>query len=87
MTERLLDNILLQKAFVRKAREVFAQFSVEQSQKYEYVKDVILHGYPLNSEAYQQKFRNIQRNNNQTFVELVISKLSSCLTTGVIQRK
>ena len=62
-------TILLQKAFVGKAREIFAQLSVEQSQKYEYVKDVVLRGYQLNVEAYRQKFRNCQRDINQTFVE------------------
>ena len=60
---------LLQKAFVGKAREIFAQLSVEQSQKYEYVKDVVLRGYQLNPEAYRQKFRNCQREISQTFVE------------------
>ena len=62
-------TILLQKAFVGKAREIFAQWSVEQSQKYEYVKDVVLRGYQLNPEAYRQKFRNCQRDINQTFVK------------------
>ena len=62
-------TILLQKAFVGKARELFAQLLVEQSQKYEYVKDVVLRGYQLNPEAYRQKFRNCQRDNSQTFVE------------------
>ena len=62
-------TMLLQKAFVGKAREIFAQLSVEQSQKYEYVKDVVLRGYQLNPEAYRQKFRNCQRDNSQTFVE------------------
>ena len=57
-------TILLQKAFVGKAREIFAQLSVEQSQKYEYVKDVVLRGYQLNPEAYRQKFRNCQRDNS-----------------------
>ena len=42
---------------------------VEQSQKYEYVKDVVLRGYQLNPETYRQKFRNCQRDNSQTFVE------------------
>ena len=62
-------TILLQKAFVGKAREIFAQLSVEQSQKYEYVKDVVLRGYQLNPEACRQKFRNCQRDISQTFVE------------------
>ena len=62
-------TILLQKAFVGKAREIFAQLSVEQSQKYEYVKDVVLRGYQSNPEAYRQKFRNRQRDISQTFVE------------------
>ena len=62
-------TILLQKAFIGKAREIFAQLSVEQSQKYEYVKDVVLRDYQLNPEAYRQKFRNCQRDNSQTFVE------------------
>ena len=62
-------TILLQKAIDGKAREIFAQLSVEQSQKYEYVKDVVLRGYQLNPEAYCQKFRNCQRDISQTFVE------------------
>ena len=62
-------TILLQKAFVGKAREIFAQLSVEQSQKYKYVKDVVLRGYQSNPEAYRQKFRNCQRDISQTFVE------------------
>ena len=62
-------TILLQKAFVGKAREIFAQLSVEQSQKYEYVKDVVLRGYQLSPKAYRQKFRNCQRDISQTFVE------------------
>ena len=62
-------TILLQEAFVGKAREIFAQLSVEQSQKYEYVKDVVLRGYQLNPEAYRQKFRNCQRDISQTFIE------------------
>ena len=62
-------TILLQKAFVGKAREIFAQLSVKQSQKYEYVKDVVLRGYQLNPEAYRQKFQNCQRDISQTFVE------------------
>ena len=62
-------TILLQKAFVGQAREIFAQLSVEQSQKYEYVKDAVLRGYQLNPEAYRQKFRNCQRDISQTFVE------------------
>ena len=62
-------TILLQKAFVGKAREIYAQLSVEQSQKYKYVRDVVLRGYQLNPEAYRQKFRNCQRDNSETFVE------------------
>ena len=62
-------TILLQKAFVGKAQEIFAQLSVEQSQKYKYVKDVVLRGYQLNPEACRQKFRNCQRDISQTFVE------------------
>ena len=41
-------TILLQKACVGKAREIFAQLSVGQSQRYEYFKDVVLRGYQLN---------------------------------------
>ena len=54
-------TILLQKAFVGKAREIFAQLSVEQSQKYEYVKDVVLRGYQLNPEAYRQKIPKLSK--------------------------
>ncbi len=67
-------TILLQKAFVGKAREIFSQLSVEQSQDYDYVKDVILCAYQLNPEAYRQKFRSSQKANNQTYVEFARKK-------------
>ena len=80
-------TILLQKAFVGKAREIFVQLSVELSQKYEYVKDIVFRGYQLNPEGYRHEFRNYQRNNSQTFVEFARGKEQSFDCWTVIRRK
>ena len=60
---------LLQKVLTGRAREIFTHLSAEQSNDYDYVKDLILRSYQLNPEAYRQQFRNCQKEVNQTYVE------------------
>ena len=78
--------LLLQSVFVGKAREIYSQLSVVQASDYDYVKELILKGYELVPEAYRQRFRNCQKESNQTYVEFARKK-SNCLIAGVIQRK
>ena len=66
--------MLLQSVFVGKAREIYSQLSVTQASDYDLVKDLILKGYELVPEAYRQKFRNCQKETNQTYVEFARSK-------------
>ena len=66
--------MLLQSVFVGKAREIYSQLSVAQASDYDLVKDLILKGYELVPEAYRQKFRNCQKETNQTYVEFARTK-------------
>ena len=59
---------------IGKAREIYIQLGVEQSHHYETVKELILKGYELVSEAYRQKFRNCKKDSNQTHVEFARNK-------------
>ena len=67
-------TLLLQSVLIGKAREIYTQLAVEQSHHYETVKELILKGYELVPEAYRQKFRNCNKNSNQTHVEFARSK-------------
>ena len=67
-------TLLLQSVLIGKAREIYIQLSVEQSQHYQTVKELILKGYELVPEAYRQKFRNCKKDSNQTHVEFARSK-------------
>ena len=60
---------LLQKVLTGRAREIFTHLSAEQSNDYDYVKDLILRSYQLNAEAYRQQFRNCRKDVDQTYVE------------------
>ena len=66
--------LLLQSVFVGKAREIHSQLSVVQASDYDYVKELILKGYELVPEAYRQRFRNCQKESNQTYVEFARKK-------------
>ena len=66
--------LLLQSVFVCKAREIYSQLSVVQASDYDYVKELILKGYELVPEAYRQRFRNCQKESNQTYVEFARKK-------------
>ena len=67
-------TLLLQSVLIGKAREIYIQLGVEQSQHYETVKELILKGYELVPEAYRQKFRNCKKDSNQTHVEFARNK-------------
>ena len=59
---------------IGKALEIYTQLGVEQSHHYDTVKELILKGYELVTEAYRQKFRNCKKDSNQTHVEFARSK-------------
>ena len=61
--------LLLQSVFVGEARDIYSQLSVVQASDYDNVKELILKGYELVPEAYRQRFRNCQKESNQTYVE------------------
>ena len=65
---------MLQSVFVGKAREIYSQLSVVQASDYDNVKELILKGYELVPEAYRQRFRNCQKESNQTYVEFARKK-------------
>ena len=65
---------LLQSVLIGKARDIFAELSIEQSSDYNIVKDLILKAYELVPEAYRQKFRNTQKGSSQTYVEFARTK-------------
>ena len=67
-------TLLLQSVLIGKAREIYIQLGVEQSHHYETVKELILKGYELVPEAYRQKFRNCEKDSNQTHVEFARNK-------------
>ena len=67
-------SILLQCKLVGKAREVCAALPFDQSFKYDVVKETILRAYQLVPEAYRQRFRSLQKSDNQTHVEFVREK-------------
>ena len=67
-------TLLLQSVLIGRAREIYIQLGVEQSQHYETVKELILKGYELVPEAYRQKFRNCKKDSNQTHVEFARNK-------------
>ena len=59
---------------VGKAREIYTPLSVEQTARYDNVKELVLKAYELVSEAYHQKFRNCENLRYQTYVEFAASK-------------
>ncbi|KAL2096412.1 hypothetical protein ACEWY4_008560 [Coilia grayii] len=66
--------LMLQSVFSGKAQEVFSALSSDQATQYDVVKTTILHAYELVPEAYRQKFRNLKKPDQQTFVEFAREK-------------
>ena len=67
-------TLLLQSVVIGKAREIYAQLSLEQSSDYDTVKEFILKAYELVPEAYRQKFRDCRKEHDQTHVEFARTK-------------
>uniref|UniRef100_A0A8C5DT92 Gypsy retrotransposon integrase-like protein 1 n=1 Tax=Gouania willdenowi TaxID=441366 RepID=A0A8C5DT92_GOUWI len=67
-------SLLLQCKLVGKAQDVCASLSIEQSLDYETLKKAVLCAYELVPEAYRQRFRNREKNTNQTYVEFCREK-------------
>ena len=66
--------MLLQSVVTGKAREIYTQLSVQQASNYDFVKQLILKGYELVSEAYRQRFHNCEKESKQTYVEFARTK-------------
>ena len=67
-------TMLLQSVLTGKARDVYSELSAELSGEYDTVKELILKGYELVPEAYRQKFRNLDKNINKTYVQFAQEK-------------
>ena len=67
-------SILIQGSITGKARSVSSALNAEQLTDYRTVKAVILSAYELLPDAYRKKFRNLKRNQGQTYVEFARSQ-------------
>ncbi|KAJ8356937.1 hypothetical protein SKAU_G00197310 [Synaphobranchus kaupii] len=66
--------LLLQCKLFGKAQEVVSALSLEDSLKYDCVKNAVLRAYELVPEAYRQKFRHHKKSTNKTYVEFAREK-------------
>ena len=66
--------MLLQSSLIGIAREIYTQLTVSQASDYDSVKQLILKGYELVSEAYRKKFRNCEKETNKTYEEFARTK-------------
>ena len=60
---------LLQSRLIGKAQKVYVSLKDDISSDYASVKEIVLKSYKLVPEAYRQKFRDLKKYPNQTFVE------------------
>lgn len=67
---------LLQCKPVGRAQEVCSALTLEQSLDYDVMKNAVLRAYELVPVAYRQKFRNLVKTPNQTFVEFARDKVN-----------
>ena len=65
---------LVQCKFVGKAQKVYVTLSEEVSRDYDQVKSLILKSYELIPEAYRQKFRELRKLPQQSYVEFALLK-------------
>ncbi|XP_068213735.1 serologically defined colon cancer antigen 8-like [Palaemon carinicauda] len=70
---------LVQCRLISKAQKVYAALSEETSAEYEQVREIILKAYELVPEAFRQRFRNLRKLYNCTFVEFAREKVSAFL--------
>ena len=67
-------TIMLQTVLTGKAAEVFLSLTSDQQKDYQTVKDVILRSYAMVPEQYRKSFRELKRQQGQTYVEFVREK-------------
>lgn len=67
-------GLLLQCNLTGKAQQVCSALPVEKCLDYNVVKAAILRAYELVPEAYRQRYRNLTKTVNQTFVEFAQEK-------------
>ena len=79
-------TLLLQSVVIGEARKIYTPLSLEQSLKYDKVKELILKGYELVPEAYRQKLEIIEKSMTRLILNLLEQK-SNYLIGGVLQRK
>ena len=72
--QKTMWTTLLQCRLIGKMRKGFVTLREDLSSAYESVKEIVLKAYKLVPEAYQQKFWELKKFPNQTFVELVRMK-------------
>ena len=80
---------LLQSVLIGKAAEVYTSLSLEQSVRYDVVKESILKAYELVPEAYRQKCKSYKKFESQTHVEFSREKTElrqNYLIDGLHQR-
>ena len=65
---------MIQSVITGKAQKAYSALSVNEATNYDLVKKAILTAYELVPEAYRQKFRNLRKGDNQTYLEFAHEK-------------
>ncbi|XP_066946149.1 uncharacterized protein [Macrobrachium rosenbergii] len=65
---------LIQSKLIGRAQKVYVTLDESLSSDYDNVKAIVLKAYELVPEAYRQRFRNLQKDREQTFVEFARGK-------------
>ena len=66
--------IMLQVVLIGKAQIAYSALSADDSSDYEKVKKAVLRAYELVPEAYRQKFRNLRKDDRQSYMEFARQK-------------
>lgn len=74
MAVRCMGTVWLQCKLTGKAQEACTSLSAEDGFCYDKVKSAILQAYELVPEAYQQRFRNLRKMPNQSFIDFAREK-------------
>ncbi|XP_072928239.1 uncharacterized protein [Hemitrygon akajei] len=70
--------VLLQSVLRGKAQQAYSALSMDESKDYEEVKRAVLRSYELVPEAYQQKFQNLRKPWNHTYLEFAREMQMNC---------
>ena len=66
--------IMLQVVLIGKAQIAYSALSADDSSDYEKVRKAVLRAYELVPEAYRQKFRNLRKDDRQSYMEFARQK-------------